>query len=344
VTFKVSVLMPVYNAEAFLQEAIDSILHQTFTDFEFIIINDGSIDSSEMIICSYDDPRIKYIKNEKNIGLVESLNKGIALARGEYIARMDADDISLPKRLQKQVKFMDEHPEVGVCGTAYRYFGERDLITYPPQEYSKAYTRLAWGPSLGHPTCIIRKATLDQYHLRYETEYECAEDYALWIKLSQYRYITSLPEILLLYRWHSVNKSQTDSNRIKARTAARKLWFERQLSYPMTQNGIDYLRGDDTNWEAFREGRKLIEDVLSLNNASNLDKKYFGRNMISDWQHRLILAYPLRGFLLCARSLKTRKWSGASFAGLSYWFIKSLFKKFNNFKKSVDLKKKGILC
>jgi len=114
---KVTVLMPVYNGEKYLNEAIDSILGQTFKDFKFLIINDGSTDGTADILKSYKDSRIKVTNNEKNIGLTKSLNKGLKMAKSEYIARMDADDISLPTRLQKQVEFMDSHPKVGVCGT-----------------------------------------------------------------------------------------------------------------------------------------------------------------------------------------------------------------------------------
>ena len=120
---KISVLMSVFNGERYLIKAIDSILNQTFKDFEFIIIDDGSMDSSNAIIRSFDDPRVRLIENEKNIGLTKSLKKGIDLCRGEYIARMDGDDISLPERLKKQVEFMDHNRGVGISGTWKRSIG-----------------------------------------------------------------------------------------------------------------------------------------------------------------------------------------------------------------------------
>src|SRR4051812_15533497 len=114
---KISVLLPVYNAEPYLKEAIDSVLQQTFADFELIIINDGSKDRSADIIKSYTDKRILFIDQE-NIGLSATLNKGIALARGEYIARQDNDDISRPERFRKQVTYLDAHPRTMLLGTA----------------------------------------------------------------------------------------------------------------------------------------------------------------------------------------------------------------------------------
>lgn len=113
----VTVLMSVFNGEKYLREAIDSILTQTFSDFEFLIINDASTDRSREIILSYLDPRIRLIDNEENIGLTRSLNKGIDLAKGKYIARMDADDVSMPERLEKQVRFMEENPDIAVLGS-----------------------------------------------------------------------------------------------------------------------------------------------------------------------------------------------------------------------------------
>ena len=124
----VTVLMAVYNGEKFLKEAMESILTQTFTDFEFLIINDGSTDNSVKIIEEFNDPRIRLIHNEKNLKLIASLNKGISLAKGKYIARMDCDDISMPYRLEKEVDFLEnslEYGLVGTCYTDYRWFWSR---------------------------------------------------------------------------------------------------------------------------------------------------------------------------------------------------------------------------
>lgn len=115
---KVSVVMSVYNGEKYLPETIDSILNQTFKDFEFIIINDGSTDKTAKILTSYDDPRIR-IFNQENMGLTKSLNRAISLAKGEYIARMDADDISYPERLKKQVDYLNKNPDIGLVGSKY---------------------------------------------------------------------------------------------------------------------------------------------------------------------------------------------------------------------------------
>ncbi len=126
---KVTVLMPVYNAEKYLKTAIESILKQTFSDFELLIINDGSTDGSEEIIRSFNDKRIRLFNNEQNLGIIKTLNKGLNLAKGEYIIRMDADDISLPDRLELQVKYMEENPGIGISGTQARIFGDTKKFT-----------------------------------------------------------------------------------------------------------------------------------------------------------------------------------------------------------------------
>jgi glycosyltransferase involved in cell wall biosynthesis len=143
---RISVVMSVYNGEKYLRQAIESILQQTYTDFEFIIIDDGSTDSSREIIQSYDDKRIRLVINEQNIGLTKSLNKGIRLAKGEFIARMDADDISLPQRFEKQVAYLDSHPEVGVLGTYANIIDHRgkiiNNIIFPTEHETILWTML----------------------------------------------------------------------------------------------------------------------------------------------------------------------------------------------------------
>ncbi len=209
---RVTVLMPVYNGEKYLRQAMDSILNQTFTDFEFLIINDGSKDGSVEIIEAYDDPRIRLVHNEQNLKLVATLNKGIDLARGEYIARMDCDDISLPERLARQVAVMDKYPDVGVCGawawvidSAGKVF---DKIKTP---VGRKLASFYWRPSpFVHPTVMIRSAILKQN--KYDQRFADAEDYALWLSLCRVTGFYNLAEFLLLYRVHPA--SVTSTNRI----------------------------------------------------------------------------------------------------------------------------------
>jgi glycosyltransferase involved in cell wall biosynthesis len=196
---RVTVLMPVYNAQTTLREAIDSILGQTFTDFEFLIIDDGSSDSSADIIRSYDDPRIRFIQNDRNLKLTSTLNKGLDLADGEYVARMDADDISQPERLARQVDFLDVHPEVGIVGVWARAFGEANFLIPQPADPEVARAKLLFDSCLVHPAVLIRRNLLDLHRLRYQP-LSHFEDYELWQRAARLFPIANIPEWLFRYR------------------------------------------------------------------------------------------------------------------------------------------------
>lgn len=204
----ISVVMPVYNAEKYVAEAIESILNQSYGNFEFIIIDDCSTDSSYEILQSYaaKDPRIKLFKNEVNSKLPKTLNFGISQATGKYIARMDADDISLPARFAKQVAFMDANPEVGVCGTWFKLFDENIKLAksercYPSDPERFKLNMLFVECSMAHPSAMIRKSIF-QNNQPYEFDYiSKAEDYELWCRLIRRGILfTNLPEFLFYYR------------------------------------------------------------------------------------------------------------------------------------------------
>ena len=199
----ISIVMPVYNGEKYLKEAIDSILNQTYKYFEFIIINDGSTDRSEEIILSYADSRIRYIKNETNLKLIKTLNKGIQLSEGEYIVRMDADDISLPNRLLLQIDFMQKNPNVGLCsGNAISIGPEGNIISGKWWDTNNLPIKwlLIWENPIAHPTIMLRKETLLTNKLSYDTRKLHAEDYELWCKMAHFTNIERLNDIILKYR------------------------------------------------------------------------------------------------------------------------------------------------
>lgn len=199
---EVSVLMSVYNGERYLREAIDSILSQTFQNFEFIIINDGSIDGTNQILESYNDPRIIIIHQE-NIGLSKSLNKGLRLSCGEFIARMDCDDISLPQRLEKQLLLMDREPEIGVCGTWIKTIGSdsEEVWNYPASPH-EIRCRLIFESVIAHPSVMLRRSLFEEFNLTYDEKFNQAQDYDLWVRSSEVFPLRNIDEVLLLYRIH----------------------------------------------------------------------------------------------------------------------------------------------
>jgi len=201
---KVTVIIPVYNGEQFLRTSIESILNQTYGNFNVLVIDDGSTDNSQEIIKMYHDPRIKVLTNEKNQGLVFSLNRGLDCSDGDYAARMDCDDFSLPTRLEKQVEFMESNPDVGVCGTWYSVYDEslsNEMYTanlaVNPEEIR---TVLFFCCCLCHPSTMLRLSYFNKFQLRYNKSDLHAEDYGLWVRCSRLFQLANIPEVLLHYR------------------------------------------------------------------------------------------------------------------------------------------------
>jgi len=200
----VSVLMPVRNGGRYVEEAIQSILRQTFHDFEFIIIDDGSTDETGAFIERFRliDSRVR-VHSQPGQGLVAALNRGLSLARGRYIARMDADDVSLPDRLAVQVAFMESHPAVGICGTWIETFGspQSDVRRYP-SDGERISAWLLFESVLAHPSVMIRNEVLAQHGLSYDAAVPHAEDYDLWVRAARHTGLANIPEVLVRYRLH----------------------------------------------------------------------------------------------------------------------------------------------
>lgn len=213
---RVSIVMPVYNGEKYLRESIDSILAQAFTDWEFIIVNEfGSNEESTAILQEYaqNDPRIAVVQNKERLGIAASMNIGLDMAQGEYIARMDADDISMPERLKKQVEFMDSHPEIDICGIKPKLFGEScwDWKVESDPEILKSCI-LFFTPFV-HPTVMIRTARLNQFKLRYDAQYRYTEDYDFFARASENLTFTNIQDVSLYhYRMHSKNATTVGGN------------------------------------------------------------------------------------------------------------------------------------
>src|ERR1043166_6550036 len=159
---RVTIAMPVFNAGKYLRSAVESILSQSYKDFILLVINDGSSDDSDEVMRSFSDPRIEYHRNDTNIGLVKTLNKAIMLTRTEYFARMDADDIALPERLQVQLNFMDQNPAIGVCGSLYEIFGDESFRPQLPLSDEEIKAQLLFGNTFCHPTVLLRTRLLKE--------------------------------------------------------------------------------------------------------------------------------------------------------------------------------------
>lgn len=230
---KISVLMPVYNTHAiYLREAIESILAQTFCDFELLIINDAStLPHVDAVVRSYQDPRIQYVINDTNMGITHVRNKLIDWASGEYLAIMDHDDLSLPTRFAEQVAYLDQHKAVGVVSSAFercRWRCKKGKVKHRPIEDRAIKMALMRSCAVLHPAAMIRKQVLLDNNIRYEHVFTPAEDYALWCRLMPYTQFHNIPKVLFRYRCHGGNTSRNNRTTIQRATLAIQAFVEHE--------------------------------------------------------------------------------------------------------------------
>ncbi len=199
---KASVIMPVFNRQRYLKESMESVLNQSFTDFEFIIIDDASTDDSLQIIYSFHDSRIVLLKNKTNIGISASRNLGLKIAKGEYIIVFDSDDVNVPRRFELQIRFMDDNPQIGVCGSWYETFGTEKRVFLLPKNSDFLKAQLLFGSSLCHPSVILRRELMNSCQIMYNEEFNSSIDYELWAQLLDKAVFTNMQHVLLKYRVH----------------------------------------------------------------------------------------------------------------------------------------------
>ncbi len=287
---EISVIMPVHNGEKYLREAVDSILSQTFSDFELLIIDDGSTDSTPDIIKSIDDERIVYLKNESNMGISHSLNRGIAASKGKYIARMDADDISLPQRFEKQIEFMKSNPEVMLLGCAVEAFGEdfENTVRVFSKFNDDIKIDMLFSTPFAHPSLMFNRRIFEDG--LYNSDFNGIEDYELWIRFAKKHQMSTLDEVLFMYRMHV---SQVTKNTNADYERKYRLVKENQVSSILTEYTeeefeafLNYCKGNQIN---------QVEQVVDLG-------VFFDRILRSSY---LSTENGRRNFTECARRILT---------------------------------------
>jgi glycosyltransferase involved in cell wall biosynthesis len=298
----ISVLLPVYNGERFLAEALDSLLRQTYCSFELIVINDGSQDKSAEILESYrrKDARIE-IFHQKNQGLIASLNRGLSLARGRYLARMDADDISLPDRLETQVQYMEQHPEVALIGCACDLIDEQGKWIgreHQPAEDTQIRWQLLFHNAIAHSAAFFRMDLIREYELPYSTKAIHSEDYELWTRLLAHGFGHNLPEILIRRRVHPQQISTLDREKVWktasqiSQTNIRNLGIELSFSEVVMLRDWFYHFPRKLKPADLSIGNQLIRILNSFSNISYLNpadvSKIRGR-----WIGKILAALPL---------------------------------------------------
>jgi glycosyltransferase involved in cell wall biosynthesis len=211
-----SVLIPTYNCSRYIGQALQSALSQLYSNYEILIIDDGSTDNTEELIKSIDNSRIRYYKNEYNMGIVASLNRGLDLAKGKYIARMDADDLMLGNRLQSQVDFLERNKNYGMVGCWYHTIDENGKIIQTRKTLTDSNAlrmSLLFSNQFAHSSVTMRTEIAKL--LRYDPEFQYCEDHDLWIRFSEITKVANIPELGLSYRWYSDNSCSRHQKELK---------------------------------------------------------------------------------------------------------------------------------
>lgn len=258
----ISIALPAYNAKDYIAECLDSLLAQTYQNFEIILIDDCSTDGTADVVAGYTDSRIHYFKNEKNSGIVYSLNKAYALSRGEYLARMDADDICMPERLEKQINFLEQHKDISLVSVWFQTFDGASGICRYATEPEEIKCKLLFSLQLLHPGWMFRRELVQEHNLQYREEYKYAEDWDFLVRATSVTRLSNIPEILMNYR---INPNQVSNVHSKT---------QKQVADAVAKNQLDAL------------GLTLTEEEFCIYRAS------FGRreNSLSEEEMRLLIS------------------------------------------------------
>ena len=212
-----TVLIPTYNCAKYILQTIKSVLSQSYTDCELLIIDDGSVDNTESIVKEIKDSRIIYLKNPKNLGIVKTLNRGIKLAKGKYIARMDADDVMVGNRLQEQIEFLEVNPDYGMVGGWHQMIdadGNKLRLLRTPENYDNIRLALLFRNQFAHAAITMRTELARQ--LKYSQEFIYTEDYDLWCRLAEVSRVANLQKVFLHYRWYPENSCNRKQKELKS--------------------------------------------------------------------------------------------------------------------------------
>ena len=270
---KVSVLMPVYNGEKYISQAINSVLSQSFTDFELIVIDDGSTDKSAEIVGSYSDKRIRYVANQTNLGLAGARNRAIEISDGDYLAWLDCDDISLPERLRKQVSLLDEHPNIGLCGTWVRTLGlDSEKFWRYASDPGFVRARMLFDDPIATSAAMVRRRCLSGEDLCFDARFPPAEDYELWERISRTSAVCNISEVLTLYRIHpnQISAIRHEQQRKSVWKIQSRLLHQLHI-YPTDEEKLLHLDiGVGWHFDADKVRHKLTEHWLNkLVNAND---------------------------------------------------------------------------
>lgn len=282
----ISVILPVYNTERYIKEAIQSIVDQTFQNWELILIDDASTDGTLEIAQSFKDSRVKIVQNPSNMRVVKSLNLGIRLSSGKYVARMDADDISHPLRLEKQFKYLEEHKDVMLCGTWVQSIGGENRVIRAPLRHEQIQASFLFHNVIVHPSVMFRREAFMREGMLYDETFTNAEDYDLWIRAIEKLGFANIGGVLLKYRVHDRNVSvlkAVNSDELDRMHYRIYTFYLNVLRVPFKQEELVIHRKIGLRRLGTLDGRELQDNLgwLRTLTAANRKTRYFERSAFS---------------------------------------------------------------
>lgn len=251
---KVTFLLPAYNAESYISETLDSLLNQDYKDYDILVIDDGSTDNTYEVISHFNSNKIKLIRNESNLGLIKTLNKGLSLIQSKYIARIDSDDLCMTNRLDRQVSYMDSNSNCGVCGSSIQYFPSAFTLKLPVND-SRIKFDLIFRNAIAHPSVMLRNSVLQNF--KYSEYFPNAEDYELWTRMAPQTRFFNLPEVLVKYRIHN--------NQISSRNSEKQSIISKEIRKIYLQKFLDLKEDPDLFLETiYNPGNLTKKQKLKL--------------------------------------------------------------------------------
>jgi len=273
---KISVIMPVFNVSAYIRQAMNSVLCQSFQDFEVIVVDDGSTDDTPLILSNFarSDSRVR-VFSQRNSGIVAALNRAVSEARGEFLARMDGDDVCLPKRFERQVQFLSDRPGVDICGCWYETFSaERSQRSVLPQTHEEIVCELLYSNPICHPSVFLRRLALEASGLRYRDTHLYAEDYDLWVRAAHQLKFANLPEVLFRLRSHAERTTNTKAAVMAASTTAiQSRILQNVFNRPLTEEELTLHQQLSTGaqldtLDGITQVQKWAADLVAANECS----------------------------------------------------------------------------
>lgn len=269
---KVTVLMPTYNVAPWVEEAIRSVLRQTYRDFELLVVDDASTDNTLDVVRTIDDPRIRIASFPDNVGLSENLNRGLDLIDTEYFARMDGDDIALPHWLQSEIDYLDAHPEVGVCGGGGQRFGTSQSLIRFPEQHDDIAANMLFECTIIVPT--VRMSVVKQHGLRYRKDAFPAEDYRFWADCLRVTQLHNIPDTLFRYRMHPTQICTSRREEQQGKVSKVRLFVFEWLSTEFSPEEKDYFTGQFMSKEIssrkdYKQRWRFVQKLIERNRTTN---------------------------------------------------------------------------